>query len=115
MTSRFTKVRASLAGVVFVGLLLAVAVGTAGPMAGSAHAQMKKWYWTERKAELRVKRYFSDVRSADCTGFGYNWRYNRYGQEIFTAFYCSGSVTDGSEYQITIYTTGKNRFKWFPY
>jgi hypothetical protein len=99
--------------IAIVVTLGAGAVGLGSP--SQADAAMKKWFWTEQKAEKRVKYRFSDVRSADCIGFGYNWRYNRYGQEVYTAFYCSGSLTDGSEYQITIYTTGKYRFKWYRY
>src|SRR5687767_1765877 len=91
-----------------LALVLSMAVAALGAMGTSpAEAQMKKWYWTERKAEVKVNQRFSDVQSVDCLGSGYNWRYNRYGQEIFTAFFCSGSLTDGSEYQITVYTTGR--------
>ena len=71
--------------------------------------------WTERKAEKRLKGRFADVRSADCLGFGSIWRYDGYGREVFTAFYCSGKLRDGSDYQIFIYPTGKMRFKWHPF
>jgi hypothetical protein len=98
-------------------LVLALVSGSAVALtdASDAQARTNKWYWTEGKAERRVERYFGDVRSATCIGFGYNWRYDSKGREVFTAFYCYGPLTDGGEYQITIYTTSNYRFKWFPY
>jgi hypothetical protein len=102
--------------ILILTVVLAVGATTLGlSQPPAADAAGKKWYWTEGKAEKRVKRYFSDVRTAWCIGFGYNWRYDRYGREVFTAFYCSGRLLDATDYQITIYTKGKKRFKWYPY
>lgn len=95
-------------------VFLAVAL-LSGGVAGSADARpLKKSYWTERKAERRVLHRFSDVRSVDCIGFGYNWRIRR-GTEYYTAFYCDGELTDFGTFAITIYTTGKYSFRWYPY
>lgn len=80
----------------------------------SAAGPLQKFYWTERKAERRVAQHFADVETVDCLGFGYNWRVRR-GIEYYTAFYCSGELTDYSPYEITVYTTGRRSFRWYEY
>src|SRR4051812_5022591 len=104
--------RALLLLLLAMATLGAITVGSSDPPSAEART---KWFWTERKAETRIKQRFSDIRSVDCSGLGYNRRYDRYGRELFAGFYCYGSLTNRSEFQITIYTTGRNRFKWYPY
>jgi hypothetical protein len=78
-------------------------------------AKTKAWYWSERKAERRVMRRFSDVESASCIGSGYNYRVRWDGTEVFMQFYCSGTLSDGSDYDIHVYPTGRRSFRWFDY
>jgi hypothetical protein len=69
----------------------------------SGDARIKKCFGSERKAETRLDQRFSDVRSAEAW-VRLQLAYDPYGQQVFTAFYCSGGLTDGSDYQITMYT-----------
>jgi hypothetical protein len=109
--------------------LIAIACGvTAVPPANAASAATSaagspetsattagSWYWSERKAERRVKGRFGDVKSAWCIGAGYNYRFRSDGTEVFTQFYCSGYLTDGSDYDIHVYPTGRKSFRWYDY
>jgi hypothetical protein len=87
----------------------------AGATGGASATTAKARYWPERKAERRVMRRFSDVESAWCIGSGYNYRIRWDGTELFTQFYCSGYLTDGMEYEILVYPTGRKSFKWHYY
>ncbi|HEY6776876.1 MAG TPA: hypothetical protein VI122_10225 [Thermoleophilaceae bacterium] len=75
----------------------------------------KAWYWSEHEARRRVMRRFSDVESASCIGSGYNYRVRRDGTKLFTQFYCFGYLTDGTDYDIHVYPTGRKSFRWFDY
>jgi hypothetical protein len=85
-----------------------------GTRAASA-TKAKARYWSEHKAERRVMHRFSDVESAWCIGSGYNYRVRWDGTELFTQFYCFGYLTDGSDYDIHVYPTGRKSFRWFDY
>jgi hypothetical protein len=69
---------------------------------------------TESKASSRLKQRFSDVRSASCIGFGYDWRIVK-GREVFRAFYFDGRLRDRSDYAVTMYPTGRRSFKVYRY
>ena len=96
---------------ILVVLLLAASLGTG--LATASDAEARRWYWTEGKAEKRLKQKYR-VRSAWCTGSGHNWRIIR-GREYFTQFYCSGRTRLGDSYGLTLYPKGRRSFRWFKF
>jgi hypothetical protein len=74
----------------------------------------RKWYWSEAKAESRLKQRYRSVRTATCVGIDARSIFVN-GQELHRGFLCYGGLWDGGAYDITLFPRGNRRFIWFRY
>jgi hypothetical protein len=72
--------------------------------AATADAHRSRWYWTERKADIRITTSYSDVRNADCIGFG-----PTRGGVRYSHFFCSLKLDDGTGMTVTVETLGRRK------
>jgi hypothetical protein len=89
--------------------LLIVTLVLAGVMvpAYPAEGHPSRWFWTEHKAEKRLKHSYSDIRRADCIGFGPTRR-SRAGTK-YAHFSCGLRLDDGTGIQVTMETLGRRK------
>jgi hypothetical protein len=99
-------------GVIVKRALIALAVVTAMLSTSAAFAvdaeAARKAYWTESKAEKRLKQRYGAIRRAWCVGTSARYRVIR-GRWYYTQFSCSTWASDG-ELEVVLYPTGKRSF-----
>ena len=91
-----------VAAAVAVGALAAIS-----PAAADAH-DSNGWYWTERKADRRVMKSYSDISSCDCIGWGPT-KTSRRGVVRYSHFSCSMVLEDGTWVLPTLEVLGRKK------
>jgi hypothetical protein len=89
--------------------LLIVTIVLVGVMvpAYPAEGHPSRFFWTERKAEKRLKQSYSDIRRADCIGFGPT-RNSRAGVK-YAHFSCGLRLDTGTGIEVTMETLGRRK------
>lgn len=76
--------------------------------AATADAHRSRWYWTEHRADTRLMQSYSDVRDADCFGFGPTRRTSAR-RVMYSHFTCSLTLDDGTGLSVTVEVRGRRR------
>ena len=85
--------------------VIAAAIVIASTTAADAHRT--RWFWSEKKADARLENSYSDVRRADCLGFGPTKR-TRAGRR-YSHFSCGLRLTDGTGMTVTVEVLGRRK------